>query len=84
MIPWRDDVLLDQRFQTREIGDHALFGVTLDSHNIAADSDFNCIAVAVQVAALTLVIGYAVASVEFKPAGDAHREAGADAGKRKL
>ncbi len=72
VVPRRHDMVLNQRFDPAEIGDHALFRVAIVDDYIAADGYLNGIAMPVQMAALTLVMGNAVTGVEFEPAGDAH------------
>ena len=53
-----------------EIHDHAIVGTAFDFNHRAHQSDFERIAMAVQVAALALVVGDPVAGVEFQFAGD--------------
>ena len=50
-----------------------MFGVAIDSYDVTADRDCDCIAVSVQMTALAIVIGNPVTGVEFEPAGDAHQ-----------
>src|SRR5258707_13112910 len=76
VVPRGNDVLLHQRFDAGEIGDHPLFGVAINGDHVTADSDLDRIAVAMQMPALAVVIGNPVTGVEFEPAGNAHQKAG--------
>jgi hypothetical protein len=61
-----------------KIGDHALFGVAFGSDDVTADGNFDRVAVPMEVPAPAVVVGNPMTGVEFEPAGDAHREAGAE------
>ena len=60
---------------------HAVIGPSGGIDHAAAEGDFERVAVPVQVAALALVVGDAVAGIEFEAAGYAHGREGRVCGK---
>lgn len=72
MVPRRHDMLIHDRFDTGEVGDHAEFRILIDGNDVTADGYLDCIAMPVQMPALTVVIRDSMTGVEFEPAGDAH------------
>jgi hypothetical protein len=70
VVPDVDQMLLGQRLDVGEVHDHAVVGAALLLDHLADQRDLQRVAVAVQVAALALVIGDAVAGVEFELAGN--------------
>jgi len=74
VIPGFYHVFVRERLDAAEISHHALFSIAGGGNNSAAYGYFNGIAMAVQMAAETRVIGNAMAGVEFKSAGNAHKK----------
>ena len=74
MVPGFYDVFVRERLDAAEVSDHALFGIAGGGNNGATDSYFNGIAMPVQMAAETRMIGNAMAGVELKSAGNAHKK----------
>jgi hypothetical protein len=70
VVPDVDQVLFGQRLDVGEVHDHAVVGIAFDVDDVAGQGDFQRVAVAVQVAALALVVGNAVAGIEFQLAGN--------------
>jgi hypothetical protein len=65
-------MLFGEILDLRKIHHHAIGGITCLVDHIARERDFDGVAVAMQVAALTFMVRDAVASIEFKTAGDQH------------
>ena len=70
VVPWINQMLLRQRFDVRKIHDHAIIGVTLDRDNGTGERNFQRVAMAVQIAALALMVGNAMTGIEFELAGN--------------
>ena len=74
MVPDIDHVLLGQRFHLGKIHDHAVGSIAILANDVPGKSNFDRIAMPVQVPALALVIGDAVTGIELEAAGDEHGE----------
>jgi hypothetical protein len=70
VIPQIDEMFHRERFDVREIHDHAAIRRALGLHEIALQRDLQHVSVAVEIAALAAVIGDAVARVEFEFSGN--------------
>ncbi len=72
VIPMIDEVLLNQCFDFRKIHNHAVGWITRLQDDIAAEGDFECVAMAVQMTTPALVIRNTVTGIKFEAAGDQH------------
>ena len=75
MIPLIDQRFIGDGFDLGKIHHHALLRHALSADNLPGKSDFDRIAMAVQMPALAVVIGDAVAGIELQPAGNQHVKA---------
>ena len=74
VIPQVDQMLLGQRLDLGEIHDHSVGCVTVLADDVAGKRNFQRVAMAVQMAALTFVVWNAVAGIKLKAASDKHRK----------
>jgi len=74
MIPVPDQRFIGNGFDRGKVHHHALLGNTLNADNLAGKGDFERVAMAVQVPALAVMIGNAVAGIKLQPAGNQHIE----------
>jgi hypothetical protein len=72
VVPGIHDLFPRNRLDRGKIDDHAFIRRAGGGADRAAQRDFDGVTMPVQVAALAVVVGDAVAGVEFQPAGDAH------------
>jgi wyosine [tRNA(Phe)-imidazoG37] synthetase (radical SAM superfamily) len=72
VIPKINDVFLRQGFDIGKIHHHAVDGGARPLNDLPGQSDFEGVAVAVQVPAGASVVGNAMPSIEFQAAGDTH------------
>jgi len=74
VVPTIDKMLPRQGFYLRKIHDHAVGGIAGFIDDVARQRDFDGIAMPVQMAALTLMIGDSMACIELESAGNTHGE----------
>lgn len=72
MIPAVHDMFLGQRLDFGKVHHHAVGSITIELNHLSGQSDFQRIAMPVQMAALAFMIGNAMAGIEFQAAGDLH------------
>jgi len=72
MIPNFDHVLHGELFHFGKVHHHAVVGLPGSVDDVAPQGDFDDIAMAMQMTALALMVGDAVAGVEFEAASDLH------------
>lgn len=72
VIPGFDDMLHGNRFDFGKVHHHAVVRLARRFDHFAGEGDLDGVAVPVQVAALALVVGDAVAGVKFKAARNLH------------
>lgn len=73
VIPQIDQMPFGQRFDFRKIHHHAVVGIAGIVVNGSGQGDLHGVAMAMQIAALTLMVGDTVSGVEFQTAGNVHR-----------
>lgn len=76
VIPGVDQVLPGQGLDVGKVHHHSVQGRPCLANDIAQQRDLDGVAMAVQMAALALVVGNAVTGIEFEAAGDAHGASG--------
>ena len=57
-----------------KIHHHSVIGAAFSRRNLTGERNFNNIAMAMKIMALTFMIGYPVTSIEFKTARDEHEK----------
>jgi wyosine [tRNA(Phe)-imidazoG37] synthetase (radical SAM superfamily) len=72
MVPEVDEMRLGQRLDLGEVHQHAVHRLTVRLNDVAGQCDFERVAVTMQVPALALMIGNAMACVELETLGDQH------------
>lgn len=82
VVPFIDKVRLGQCLDLREIHHHAVGGIARFVDDLAGQGDFDDVAVTVQMAALTFMVGDAVTGIELEAARDQHGNSGTLAGRR--
>ena len=80
VIPARNDVLLRQCLDVAKIHHHAVGLIAGAFDDVSGKRHLEGVAMAVQVAALTLMVGDAMSGIEFEAAGDEHAESLKQAG----
>lgn len=78
VVPQRDQILVSDRPNFREVHDHAVDGGAGGGDDLACQRNLQRISMTVQVPALALVVGNAVSGVELEPSRDAHATQGVD------
>lgn len=72
MVPQVDQILLGDCLYFGEVHNHTNYRGSHRHDDLSRQRDLYCVAMTVQISALALVIGNAVAGIEFEPSRDAH------------
>ncbi|GAB1393135.1 hypothetical protein MASR1M60_12980 [Rhodocyclaceae bacterium] len=74
MVPYLDNMAHRDLLDLGEVHHHAVVGLTGGFDDLSGKRDFQRIPMPVQVAALALMVGDAMAGVELEAAGNLHKK----------
>ena len=72
VIPAFDQMLVGNTLDFREVHQHAVGGIVFAAYDITGQRDFKDVAMPVQMAALSFVVGNAMTCIEFEATGNLH------------